>query len=273
MQLKIVLQNAVASGLDRIDADLLLLHCLERTEQGRAWLIAHDTDALSPEQINAYELLCMRRLAGEPVAYITGWRGFYGLELEVSPVVLDPRPDTETLVEWALDVLQYIERPTVLDMGTGSGAVAVAIQSQRPDASVWALDKSAAALQVAQRNAQRLKLPVRCVQSDWFQAVPAEQRFDCIVSNPPYVADDAPELSALHHEPYQALVAQQQGYADLFALIEQAPTYLQPEGWLLLEHGWQQHEQVRAHLQQYGYQALDCREDLQGHVRCTGGRL
>ena len=184
------LLQAQAQGLARIDAQLLLLHTLGRQRTERAWLLAHDTDALDPTQALTFSAMCQRRLSGEPVAYLTGHKAFYGLDLQVDARVLDPRPDTETLVEWTLDVLAGCPSPQVLDLGTGSGAVALALQHQRPDAQVWAVEASTDALAVAQANAQRLGLPVQFVAGSWFAPLPAGARFDAIASNPPYVAEE-----------------------------------------------------------------------------------
>jgi release factor glutamine methyltransferase len=187
--------------------------------------------------------------------------------------VLDPRPDTETLVEWALAVLPAAPAPQglrILDLGTGSGAVALALQHKRPDAQVWAVDASQDALAVARANAQDLNLPVQFVLSDWLAAVPGV--FDLIVSNPPYVADGDPHLSALTHEPLQALTSGADGLEDIRQIIDQAPSHLAPDGWLLLEHGWDQAESVQALLREGGFVQVQSRKDLAGMDRCTGGQ-
>lgn len=268
-------RHAETSGLERVDAQYLLLHAVGKPLASRSWLTAHDTDTLTAEQAQVFEDACQRRLAGEPVAYITGWRGFYGLDLQITPDVLDPRPDTETLVDWALEVLRDVPHsaaPRVLDLGTGSGAIALAIKSQRPDATVVAVDASEAALAVARANAQRLGLDVRFVLSDWLAALADEEAFDCIVSNPPYLADDDVHLPSLRHEPQEALVAANSGLQAYETITAQAKNALHAGGWLLFEHGWQQHAAVGAMMQSAGYTALDSQTDLAGHVRCTGGR-
>jgi release factor glutamine methyltransferase len=270
--LKQALLDAQAQGLARIDAQLLLLHTLGRDPNDRAWLLAHDTDALTDGQAACFVALCQRRAAREPVAYLTGTKAFYGLPLHVDARVLDPRPDTETLVEWALDVLKNIPRPQVLDLGTGSGAVALALQHQRPDAQVWATDASTDALAVAQANAQRLGLPVRFEAGSWFQPLPVEIRFDAIVSNPPYVATDDPHLSALTHEPLSALASGPDGLDDIRTIVAQAGQHLVHGGWLLLEHGHDQGAAVRALLAQAGFSAVSTRTDLAGLDRCSGGQ-
>jgi release factor glutamine methyltransferase len=219
-----------------------------------------------------------RRLAGEPVAYITGRKEFFGLTLAVDARVLDPRPDTETLVDWALAVLQTSTisasnqsgRLRILDLGTGSGAIALALQHARPDAQVWAVDASEAALEVARANAGQLKLPVQFLASDWFAQV--DGVFDLIVSNPPYIADADPHLAALHHEPLQALTSGADGLADLRRIVTGSLKYLAPQGWLLMEHGFDQAEAVRALLTQAGFTHVQSQADLAGHARCSGGQ-
>ncbi|WP_284405552.1 peptide chain release factor N(5)-glutamine methyltransferase [Acidovorax sp. SUPP3434] len=266
------LAQAHTLGLARIDAQLLLLHALGRPEAGRAWLLAHDTDAVPPPAMDAFLALCRRRAAGEPVAYLTGRKAFYGLALQVDARVLDPRPDTETLVDWALQVLQSVAAPRVADLGTGSGAIALALQHQRPDAQVLAVDASPAALDVARANAERLGLPVRFVMGDWLSGLGEGAGFDAIVSNPPYIAADDPHLAALTHEPLNALASGADGLDDLRNIAGQALPHLVPGGWLLLEHGWDQAGAVRALLSRAGFAEVQSRTDLAGHARCTGGR-
>lgn len=264
------LQRAQALGLARIDAQLLHLHVLGRDPHDRAWLLAHDTDTLDPTVTERLELAMQRRIAGEPVAYITGFKAFFGLNLQVDARVLDPRPDTETLVEWALEQLPTETTQRVLDLGTGSGAVALALQHHRPQNQITAVDASADALAVAQANAHRLQLPVHFIHSDWMAAVP--DRFEMIVSNPPYVVDGDPHLSALTHEPLQALTSGPDGLDDIRQIIAQAPSRLVPGGWLLLEHGWDQAKAVQTLLDQAGFEQVQSRQDLAGVDRCTGGR-
>ncbi len=264
------LQHAQHLGLARIDAQMLLLHSLGRDPHDRAWLLAHDSDALPAAALAAYQALCQRRAAGEPVAYLTGRKAFYGLPLAVDARVLDPRPDTETLVDWALELLAPCAAPRIADLGTGSGAIALALQSQRPDAQVLAVDASAGALAVAQANAARLGLPVRFVRSHWLDGVAGP--FDAIVSNPPYIRADDPHLAALTHEPLSALASGADGLDDIRAITAQAPARLAPGGWLLLEHGWDQAEAVQALLRAAGFAAVASRHDLAGIARCTGGR-
>ena len=270
MTLQQALTTALAQGLARIDAQMLLLHTLGRASGDRAWLITHDTDTLPPAAQERFEALCQRRLAGEPVAYLTGTKAFYGLELQVDARVLDPRPDTETLVDWALEVLDGHPAPRLLDLGTGSGAIALALQHQRPDASVLAVDASEEALAVARANATRLGLAVQFRHGQWMEGL--EGVFDAIVSNPPYIPAADPHLAALTHEPLQALASGADGLEDLRTLIAQAPAHLKPGGWLLLEHGWDQADAVSALLHSAGLEQVQGRKDLAGIVRCSGGR-
>jgi release factor glutamine methyltransferase len=269
MSLADALAAAATLGLDRLDAQLLLLHVLGRPASDRAWLLAHDTDALPAAAHAVFEQLARRRAAGEPVAYLTGQKEFFGLALQVDPRVLVPRPDTETLVEWSLEVLAGRSAPSVVDLGTGSGAIALAIQSARPDAEVEAVDLSVDALAVAEANARRLALPVRFRRARWLAGA---GRYDLIASNPPYVAADDPHLPALRHEPREALASGPDGLADLREIVAAAPGHLHPGGWLLLEHGWDQAEAVRALLGAAGFVDVDSRRDLAGIPRCSGGR-
>ena len=264
------LRRAQTLGLERIDAQLLHLLALGRPLHDRAWLLAHDTDGLSPEVLARLEPLLQRRLAGEPLAYITGSKEFFGLPLQVDARVLDPRPDTETLVEWALEHMPVDAPCAVLDLGTGSGAIALALQHQRPRAHVSAVDTSLDALAVAQANADRLQLPVRCIQSHWLREV--EGSFDLIVSNPPYIRADDPHLAALRHEPLQALASGADGLEDIRTIMKQAPAHLKAGGWLLFEHGWDQAEAVRELFTGAGWQQVQSRRDLAGIERCTGAR-
>jgi len=263
------LRDAQQRGLDRLDAQLLLLHALGRDAHDRAWLIAHDTDALGAEALARLEPLLQRRLAGEPLAYITGTKEFFGLPLQIDARVLDPRPDTETLVEWALEHLSAQAQAEV-NLGTGSGAIALALQHQRPQARVSAVDVSPEALAVARGNAERLQLPVRFIHSHWLREV--QGTFDLIVSNPPYIRADDPHLAALWHEPLQALASGADGLEDIRTIMKQAPAHLKAGGWLLFEHGWDQAEAVRALLTQAGGQQVGSRRDLAGIERCSGAQ-
>ena len=263
------LAAALALGLERLDTQLLLLHALGRSPQERAWLLAHDSDALSAPLGQHYQQCCARRMAGEPLAYIVGHKEFFGLELQVDSRVLVPRPDTETLVEWALEVLGA-ERPSIIDLGTGSGAIALAIKKARPDAMVEAIDASPVALEVAAGNAQTLGIDVSFRLSSWLTGTTAS--YDLIVSNPPYVAAQDPHLADLMHEPLSALAAGPDGLDDIRAIVAQAPSCLKHGGWLMLEHGWDQAGAVRDLLTAAGLTAVKSRRDIAGIERCSGGR-
>ncbi len=266
------LQHGLSLGLPRLEVQMLLLLAVQQDPANRAWLLAHDQDHLSADSAARYEALLQRRCDGEPLAYLRGSKEFFGLSLQIDARVLDPRDDTETLVEWALACLEAMHQPSpqVLDLGTGSGAIALALQAQHPQAQVWAVDASEAALAVAQDNAQRLALPIRCVHSHWFDAL-AGQQFNLVVSNPPYIAENDPHLPALRHEPLSALVSGHDGLDDIRALVGAAPRHLQAQGWLLLEHGHDQAQAVRALLSQTGFAAVQSRCDLAGIERCSGG--
>lgn len=271
------LKSAQALGLARLDAQLLLLHVLARPSHDRAWLLTHDNDLLPSELANAFNQLAQRRAAGEPLAYLVGHKEFFGLRLAVDAQVLVPRPDTETLVDWALDHLLADDaavHPRVLDLGTGSGAIALALahtlQTHGRFARIVAVDASEAALATAQANAVRLALDVSFLVSDWLGQV--DGHFDLIVSNPPYIADADPHLAELTHEPLQALTSGADGLNDLRCIIDQAPAHLQAGGWLLLEHGYDQSEAVRSLLVQHGFVDVQSRMDLSGIERCSGGR-
>lgn len=265
------LLQAHHQGLERIDAQMLLLHVLGQPGAGRAWLLTHDTDVLTPEQWTQFGTLCAQRLDGMPVAYLTGCKEFFGLPLHVDARVLDPRPDTETLVEWVLEVVEKTLLPSLMDLGTGSGAIALALQSQRKDATVTAVDFSQDALDVAVANAQRLQLPVRFVQSSWLEQV--EGAFDVIASNPPYIRENDEHMPALRHEPRHALTSGEDGLDDIRAIIAQAPAHLKAGGWLLMEHGWDQSETIQKMLHTAGFTHVQSRPDLSGIARCTGGQI
>jgi release factor glutamine methyltransferase len=268
------LQNAATSGIDRLDAQLLLLHALGKSQAERAWLITHDDEALSDSAALTFQTLCQRRSHGEPLAYIVGSKSFFGLDLQVDKRVLVPRPDTETLVEWALACTPTVDNAmNVLDLGTGSGAIALAIKHSRPDWQVTALDASADALVVAHNNAKRLNLNVNFLQSSWFEALstPLKPKFDIIASNPPYIVEGDAHMAALAHEPKQALTSGADGLDDIRQIISQAPSFLSKNGWLLLEHGYDQAAAVRDLLIQRGFAQVQSKLDLAGIERCSGG--
>lgn len=269
-----LLHSAIAQGLARIDAKMLMLHACSRLAQDRAWLIAHDQETLSDAQFALWQAALLRRLTGEPVAYIVGYKEFYGLELKITPDVLDPRDDTETLVDWALELIPKDRAFNVLDLGTGSGAVALAISKQRPLAQVTATDASPEALAVAQMNASALNLPLRFVLADahnpnWFSAL-GNERFDLIVSNPPYIAEGDAHLAALQHEPAMALTSGADGLDAIRSIITHAKSHLSAGGWLLLEHGYDQAAAITQVFACHDFGQTVTRQDLAGVVRCTG---
>ncbi|UUX95754.1 peptide chain release factor N(5)-glutamine methyltransferase [Aquabacterium sp. J223] len=259
-------------GVERQDAQRLLGHRLARP---RAWLLAHGDAGLTAEQRHGFEADCEALADDQPLAYRLGEQAFHGLTLAVAPGVLVPRPDTEVLVDWALALLQgeLADRPSpaVLDLGTGSGAIALAVAAGHPGARVTATDASAAALAIARGNGRRLGVPVDWREGDWWQAV-AGDRFDLVLSNPPYIAEGDPHLPALRHEPRGALVAGADGLADIHRIVGGARDHLRPGGWLLLEHGWDQGPAVRERLRSTGLEAVQGRLDLAGRDRCSGGR-
>lgn len=264
-----------ALGLDRrearIEARALAVHAWGVET---AWLIAHDTDVPDAAQRAAFIVLLDQRLAGRPVAYLTGTREFYGRPFTVTPDVLIPRPETELLVEQALSHLPA-ERPSrVLDLGTGSGCVAVTLALERPHTVVTGVDRSRAALALAARNARALDASVRFVQGDWFSAL-ASERFDLIVGNPPYVAAGDPHLGRgdVRFEPPGALASGSDGFDDLRRIIRGAPAHLAPGGWLWLEHGFEQGELTRQLLCEAGFDNVATRPDAAGLPRVSGGQV
>jgi release factor glutamine methyltransferase len=255
-------------GLDRLDAQLLLLQSLGKAPSDRAWLLAHDDQVLAGVQEQAFLDYCRRRAAGEPLAYISGHKEFFGLDLLVDSRVLVPRPETEILVEWAIELIT--EEADVIDLGTGSGAIALAIRHARPQAHVEAVDKSADALAVARENAKRLSLRVEFRQASWLEC--CQSHYDLIVSNPPYVAQGDSHLEALRHEPRSALAAGDDGLDDIRVIAGSALARLKPGGWLLIEHGWDQAAAVRELLSGAGLGNVASRHDLAGIERCSGGQ-
>jgi len=256
----------------RREAALLLRHVLDVSE---AWLVAHADDTIDAGRRAAFEALVARRAKGEPVAYIVGVRGFHDLELEVTRDVLIPRPETELLVELALQRIPADTGCTVADLGTGSGAVALAIAKARPLARVVATDASAAALQVARANAERLGLRnVGFAQGDWCVAL-GDARFDVIVSNPPYIAEGDPHLREgdLRFEPRTALASGADGLDAIRVIVRDARAHLREGGWLLFEHGFDQGADVRDLLLDHSYVEVFTRQDLEGRGRVSGGRI
>ncbi len=254
-------------GVPRLDAHALLAKHLGQT---RSWLLAHDDEPIGPA-LEPLQADLARRAAGEPLAYLLGEREFYGLMLRVTPAVLVPRPETETLVDWALTLVPALPAPTALDLGTGSGAVALAVRHRAPQLTVTATDASTPALAVAQANATRLGLPIHFLQGDWWQPLNG-RRFGLVVSNPPYIASHDPHLAALTHEPLAALTPGGDGLGALRELIAGAPAHLLPGGWLLLEHGYDQASAVSQLFSDRGFVAISTQADLAGQPRCTGAR-
>jgi release factor glutamine methyltransferase len=258
--------------VDAVDAEWLLAHALEKA---RGWLYAHADDLVDASVRQRFEALVERRAAGEPVAYLTGTRGFWTLDLRVTADTLIPRADTERLVELALARLPVDAACRVADLGTGSGAIALAIGSERPRATVVATDASAAALEVARRNAGELRLEaVDFRQGDWCAAL-GDETFDLIASNPPYLADDDVHRSEgdLRFEPESALVSGRDGLDAIRRIVSGATMHLRPGGWLLLEHGWEQGDAVRALLHDAGFVEVSTQRDLESRDRVTLGRL
>ncbi|MBA6115809.1 peptide chain release factor N(5)-glutamine methyltransferase [Pseudomonas sp. NC26] len=259
------------SPSERLDAELLLAAAIGKS---RSFLHTWPERIVSSEDAETYAGYLQRRRAGEPVAYILGQQGFWKLDLEVAPHTLIPRPDTELLVETAL-ALQPASPAKVLDLGTGTGAIALALASDCPAWQVTAVDRVEEAVALAERNRQRLGLGnVQVLASHWFSNL-AGQQFDLILSNPPYIAAEDPHLVAgdVRFEPSSALVAGADGLDDLRAIVSQAPMYLLPGGWLLLEHGYDQAVAVRALLAAQGFIEIASRRDLGGHERISLGRM
>lgn len=288
-----------ASGLPRLEARMLLEAALDKP---RSWLLAHDTDLLPDAAVQAFTVAAARRIAGEPMAYILGWREFMGHRFRVTPDVLIPRPDTELLVETAIAEVEAAvarrapcaaepgnatpgtaqhattwpsDRVSVLDLGTGSGAIAVSLVLACPHAQMVAVDESPAALAVARDNGAALGATVEWLTGSWFEPLAAERRFDVIVSNPPYIAADDPHLQAgdLRFEPAGALTDHACGMADLIQIVAGAVGRLNPGGALWVEHGWNQAEAVRSLLIENGFSRVESRRDLAGIERISGGYL
>ena len=259
-----------ASESPRRDAEILLGFV---TGKARTFILAFGETPLTDEQQEQLAGLLARRVRGEPVAHLIGEREFWSLPLFVSPATLIPRPDTECLVEQALSRLPAAPC-RILDLGTGTGAIALALASERPDCQVTAVDLIPDAVALAQRNADHLGIRnIEIVQSRWFSALEGQQ-FSLIVSNPPYIDAQDPHLAQgdVRFEPLSALVAADNGLADLHTLIKDAPRYLLPQGWLLLEHGWQQGAAVREIFARYGWQQVETCRDYGDNERLTLGR-
>ncbi|NOX08166.1 MAG: peptide chain release factor N(5)-glutamine methyltransferase [Gammaproteobacteria bacterium] len=260
-------QLSPSSNSAHLDAEVLLCFLINKP---RSYLHTWPEKHLSDDQHHRYEDLITRRLAGEPVAYITGRREFWSLDLEVNPTTLIPRPDTETLVEWVLN--QFPHTPIkVADLGTGSGAIALALAQERPNWQLLATDYSVAALALAQGNAERLNIHnISFSQHDWLEDVD-QYDFDLIVSNPPYIPEADPHLlqGDVRFEPRSALSSGATGLDDIRKIIQQAPAHLKPAGWLALEHGYDQGNTVKKTLQLNNYQSISTIRDIAGNNRIS----
>jgi len=265
------LAQARELGVERLDAQLIVAHSLGQT---RPWVIAHDDAAFDRATAQTVANLLKRRATGEPLAYLLGEREFHGLKLRVTPDVLVPRADTETLVEWALELLVELPMPRVIDLGTGSGAIALAVKHACPRADVHATDLSVAALEVARANGHALGLAVQWHAGAWWQAMP-RGRFHIALSNPPYVAADDPHLAALIHEPAMALTPAGDcgdGLADIERIVDSSAPRLFRGAWLLIEHGAEQGAAAQRAFERGGFSDVQTRPDLAGRPRVTGGR-
>jgi release factor glutamine methyltransferase len=263
------LLRQASERVDRVDATALLAHALARSP---AWLYTHGDDTVEEAELARFEALLSRCEQGEPVAYLTGRRGFWSFDLRVTHDTLIPRPETELLVELALARLPAATDLHLADLGTGSGAIALALAHERPRARVVAVDLSAAAIEVARGNAAELGLAnVEFRQGDWLAPL-AGERFDLIASNPPYIAEGDPHLDDLRHEPSPALSSGRDGLEAIRTIARDAPAHLVPGGWLLLEHGWDQGEAVRGILRAAGFADVMTDRDLEDRDRVTSGR-
>lgn len=259
------------SDTARLDAEILLSHYLGKP---RSYLYAWPEVEVSESILNQFNDALSQRKTDYPVAYIIGYQEFWSLPIQVSPDVLIPRADTELLVELALSKLENIKSPKILELGTGSGAISIAIASERPDCAIIATDYSREALNIAQENQKKLDLSnINFVKSDWYQSI-SEDDFDLILSNPPYIDPDDPHMTTgIRHEPLQALCSDEMGMADLKEIIDKGKHHLKQSGWILLEHGYNQRKPVTERLAQAGFSMVDCIKDLAGNDRVSLGQL
>lgn len=266
------IRSQAVGDTPRLDAELLLAHCLGQT---RTYLFTWPEKALDNRQLSCFEEKLQQRLQGHPIAHLTGEREFWGLALKVTNDTLIPRPDTEILIETALSILPDQSPCDILDLGTGTGAIALALKSERPQCRVMAVDLSLPALKVAQENARNLKLDIEFKQSSWFENIDSSERFDLIVSNPPYIEDEDEHLSQgdVRFEPITALTAGHDGLNDLKIIIQQACSFLKPQGWTLVEHGYNQAGAVQQLFLQYGYRNIATIKDYGDNPRMTLGQL
>ena len=257
----------------RIDAEILIQHVVKKD---LSWLICYGDSIASAEHVKHFYQLVEQRQQGHPVAYILGERDFWSLTLNVNENVLIPRPDTETLIEIALPLVPNSDTSHILDLGTGSGAIALSLAKERPNSIVTAVDYHQKALEVAEQNAKRNNINnVNFVQSNWFQSLNPISRFDLIASNPPYIESNDPHLAQgdLRFEPPSALIAKKNGLADLALIIESAPNYLKPQGWLIVEHGYNQADAVAQLFNEHGFSKVRLFHDLNNLARCTLGQI
>lgn len=263
---------AIPDTIPRLEAEILLSSLLDKP---RTYLMAWPEERLTPEQMDSFQVMLERRTTHEPIAYITGCREFWSLNLEVTPDTLIPRPETEILVEIALEHIPKEQALNIADLGTGSGAIAAAIACERPMCNIVATDFSQDTLRVAQRNFRRLGLGnIKTSMGEWCHALPPEQQFDIIVSNPPYVAEGDGHLAhdGLPWEPQRALRSGDDGLDDISRIISDAPQHIASGGWLFLEHGFDQGDRVRSLLKDSGFTDIHTNLDLSGHDRVSTGR-
>ena len=261
-----------SSDSPRLDAELLLAHCLQRK---RSYLYTWPEHCLTEPVKQAFVELIRQRQQGQPIAYLSGYREFWGRDFQVSPATLIPRPDTERLIDIALSKIPLRQAYRVLDLGTGSGAIAITLAKERPQANIIAVDCSGSALEIAQANVLNHQANnVQLYRSNWFSALRAQDAFQIIVSNPPYVSTTDPHLQQgdVRHEPQSALVAGEDGLDHIRHLINRAPDHLETDGWLLLEHGYDQRKKIACLLQQAGYRQIQCQQDMAGHDRVSLGQ-
>ena len=261
------------SPTPRIDSEILLQEVID---QPLSWIFAYGDTIATPDHVKRFFELIARRHQGQPIAYLLGYKDFWTLRLKVDPNVLIPRSDTETLVEHALEKYVELEQGQILDLGTGSGAIALALAKERPRTQVTATDYSAAALKIAKDNAMQNGISnVRFLQSDWFSGISDDEKFDLIVSNPPYVESGDPHLlqGDLRFEPDSALIAEGDGLSDLGKIIHCATSYLLPEGWLMVEHGYKQANEVEKLFADSGFSNIELYEDINNLPRCTAGQM
>ena len=258
---------------DRIERDILLCFVLNKS---RTYLYTDPEKPLSDQDAQRFMSLIQERLAGTPIAYLTGTREFWSLPLIVTPDTLIPRPETEMLVELTLSLIGTQEQANIFECGTGAGGVAIALAKEKPHWQIVACDNSQAALDIAQKNAQQLGCQnIHFYLSDWFSMIPKTLSFDAIVSNPPYIASDDPHIKQgdLRFEPYSALVSGQDGLDAIREIIEQSLARLKINGLLLIEHGYTQKNALAQLLSEFGYQSIQCWQDWQGHDRISGARI